>query len=339
MTHCGHEKTGNRFVPWEALRGRTIFITGATGLIGRALTSTLVHGGAQVIALVRDAQRAQRLFSEAAQHITLLQGNVEKLPAVPKQVDYVIHCACPTGSTFFVEKPVETIDAIVAGTRSVLEMAREKQLRGMVYLSSMEVYGQVLTRDVLPEDALGYIDLMSARSSYPEGKRLAECLCHAYAEEYHVPVCIARLAQTFGPGVELEDGRVFAYMARCALRGEDIVLKTDGSKENSYLYTEDAVSAILGLLEKGVPGEVYNVANEDTYCSVKEMAEQVAQVIGRGRISVRTGADSSCAMYPPVGYLNLSAAKLRALGWRPQTGLMEMYARMIKGFGEKETAV
>lgn len=338
MIRYGQEERDNGFIPWQALRDRTVFITGATGLIGRALTDTLLYGGARVLALVRDAERARRQLGRNAARVGLLEGSVEQLPAIPGRVDYIIHCACPTGSAFFVTHPVETIDAIVAGTRAALELAREKQVRGMVYLSSMEVYGQVLTRQPLPEDALGRIDLMSARSSYPEGKRLAECLCRAYAEEYRVPVRIARLAQTFGPGVEPEDGRVFAYMARCALRGEDIVLQTDGSKENAYLYTGDAVSAILGLLEKGEAGEVYNVANEDTYCSVREMAEQVAQVIGQGRISVRTGTDSGGGLYPPAGYLNLSTARLRALGWRPETGLMQMYTRMIEGFGERETA-
>lgn len=332
-----------KFIPWESLRNRTIFLTGATGLIGKTLIAVLLRdkeahpNGLRILALVRDVDRAKKLLgAEAAQSITFLQGDVETLPEVMEPVDYVIHCACPTGSAFFVEKPVETIHSIVAGTRRVLELARKKNVRGMVYLSSMEVYGQVLTGEPLPEETLGQIDLMSVRSSYSEGKRMAECLCHAYAEEYGVPVRIARLAQTFGPGVDSQDGRVFAYLARCALAGENIVLKTDGSKENAYLYTMDAVSAILGLLEKGTPGTPYNVVNEDTYCSVKQMAEMVARTVGRGTISVQTNMDKNCTMYPPPSYLNLDATKLHKLGWRAETGLTEMYRYMIASFETRE---
>lgn len=337
MENAKREMEESQFVPWETLAGKTILVTGATGLIGRTLLETLLRrqgGKPAVLALVRDTARARELFGgdNVPPELRFVEGAVERLPEIAEPVDYIVHGACPTASAYFVEHPVETIAAIVDGTRSVLELAREKRVRGMVHLSSMEVYGQITTREPLVENTLGYIDLASVRSSYSEGKRMAECLCHAYAAEYGVPVKVARLAQTFGAGVAHDDGRVFAYMARCALNGENIVLKTDGSKENAYLCTTDAVTAILGLLEQGAVGETYNVANEATYCSVKEMAELVAQTLGGGKISVHTGADSHCDLYCPAGCLNMSTEKLRALGWNPTIGLEEMYRRMVEGF-------
>lgn len=337
MEKARRETEDAHFVPWEALAGKTIFVTGATGLIGRTLIETLLHRQGEkpaILALVRDTARARELFGgdDIPPELRFVEGTVERLPEIAEPIDYIVHGACPTASTYFVEHPVETIAAILDGTRSVLELAREKNVRGMVHLSSMEVYGQIMTREPLAEEALGYIDLASVRSSYSEGKRMAECLCHAYAEEYGVPVTVARLAQTFGAGVAHDDGRVFAYMARCALSGENIVLKTDGSKENAYLCTNDAATAILGLLERGTAGETYNVANEATYCSVKEMAELVAQTLGGGKIKVKTGNDSGGNLYRPAGCLNMSAAKLRALGWNPTIGLEEMYRRMVEGF-------
>lgn len=330
------------FIPWDSFTGKTFFITGATGLIGRTLVETLLEyrrlsgNSMRVLALVRNAERARALLGELGSSLAFVEGSVEALPDIAESVDYILHCACPTGSAFFAERPVETMHIIIEGTRRVLELARKKQVCGMVYLSSMEVYGQVTHGEKLSEEMLGYVDLMSARSSYPVGKRVAECLCHNYAAEYGVPVRIARLAQTFGAGVDSNDGRVFAYMARCALRGENILLKTDGSKRNPYLYTTDAVSAILGLLEKGTSGDVYNVANEATYCSVKEMAELVAQTLGGGEISVKTGTDNSGKLYPPAGCLDMSTEKLRLLGWRPQTDLAKMYRRMVEGFKENK---
>ena len=201
----------------------------------------------------------------------------------------------------------------------------------MVYLSSMEVFGEVRTREMLKEPDLGYLDVSSVRSSYPEGKRFAESLCCAYAAQQHVPVTVARLAQTFGPGVKKDDNRVFAYMARCAMNKENIRLNTSGSKENMYLYTMDAAGAILLLLINGKRGEVYNVGNPKTYCSVKAMAQLVADKLCEGKISVVTNEDDGAIennLYRPEGFLKMDVSKLEALGWKAEVNLDDMYERM-----------
>lgn len=332
----------NSIVPWDELRERTVFITGATGLIGYTLASALLQfnlergGNIRVITLVRDRKKAEEKFADwltASDQPVFLEGTVESEPEVPGAVDYIVHCACPTGSAYFAEHPAETIETIYSGTKFVLELARKKAVRGIVFLSSMEVYGEIKTRRKLSEADLGYIDLASPRSSYPEGKRLAENLCCAYAKEYGTPVTVARLAQTFGPGVEQSDGRVFAYMARCALAGENIRLNTDGSKENMYLYTMDAVSAILLLLIKGERGAAYNTASETTYCSVKEMAELVVETLGRHDVEVEVNVgQNDTGKYPPNSFCRLDVSKLRELGWNAHTDLAEMYRRMAKAF-------
>lgn len=333
----------DRTVPWDELRGRTVFITGTTGLIGYVLTSALLHynlkrgGDIRVTALVRDRKKAEEKFADwfaaGSTQLSFLEGTVEDRPEIPGTVDYIVHCASPTASAYFAERPAETIETIYAGTKYVLEAARQKAVRGIVFLSSMEAYGEIRTRQKLTETDLGYIDVTLPRSSYPEGKRLAETLCCAYAKEYGVPVTIARLAQTFGPGVNRSDGRVFAYMARCALAGENIRLNTDGSKENMYLYTMDAASAILLLLVKGERGGIYNAANEETYCSIKEMAELVAKTLGRGAIEVEVSVgQNDIGKYPPNGYCELDVSRLKELGWSAHTDLAEMYRRMIEVF-------
>lgn len=330
-------------VPWKQLRNKTVFITGATGLIGYTLTCALLQynlsrsGNILVVALTRDRKKAEEKFSDwfpdAGKWLYFLEGSVENLPEIPGTVDYIVHCACPTGSSYFLEHPVETIEAIYEGTKKTLELAREKHALGMVFLSSMEVYGEIKIRDKLREDDLGYIDILSPRSSYPEGKRLAENLCCAFAKEYGVPVTITRLAQTFGPGVDWNDGRVFAYMARCALNGQDICLNTDGSKENMYLYTMDAVSAMILLLVKGERGEAYNAANKTSYCSVRDMARLVAESLGRDEISVELNVgQAKSQQYRPAGYLRLDTSKLEQLGWRPTISLENMYIRMAGTF-------
>ncbi|EJF41014.1 MULTISPECIES: NAD-dependent epimerase/dehydratase family protein [Eubacteriales] len=335
------------YLPWAEFAGKTVFITGATGLIGYTAASAFMfyalRSGCRidVLLLVRDEERARRLFKGQMNdgcNCRFIEGSLEKMPSVPSPVDYIIHCACPTDSAFFTTNPTETICSIFIGTRNVLALARDKKASGMVYLSSMEVYGQIKCREKLGEQDLGYINPLSVRSSYSEGKRMAENLCCAYAHQYDVPVTIVRLAQTFGPGVKSTDSRVFAYMARCALACQDIHLKTSGLKENMYLYTMDAVSAILLLLLRGTRGDAYNAANESTYCSIKDMARTVLDTLGApsAKVCTNVGGDNQ-GLYRPEGYLNLNVEKLKALGWRPMVNLPEMYLRMVKTFSNTES--
>jgi len=328
-------------VPWERFVGKTVFVTGATGLIGYTLASALLYysrtrkADITVAALVRDLPRAREKFSGSIAEgcgPVLIQGSVEQPLEMNTPVDYIVHGACPTESAYFVAHPVETLETILTGTKRMLELAKTKQVSGMVYLSSMEVYGETEGRGKLRENDLGKIDLTLPRSSYPEGKRMAEALCTAYAAQYQTPVTAARLAQTFGPGVNRDDGRVFAYVSRCALNGEDILLKTSGGKENMYLYTADAVSALLLLLAEGPRGRACNIANSRTFCSVKELAQIATDTLGNGQTAVRTNVGGEEGIYRPGSCLNLDVSALEAFGWRPTMELPQMFRRMAACF-------
>ena len=178
--------TSYDYIPWDDLRDSTVFITGATGLIGYTAVCALLRydqlhdAGIKVVALVRDVGRAEAKFSRQIADgcdITFIRGSVEYLPEIVGKIDYIIHGACPTSSQYFVDHAVETIDTIVNGTKNVLDLARKKNVSGVVFLSSMEVFGTTTERRPLSESDLGYIDLSSPRSSYPEGKRFAENMC------------------------------------------------------------------------------------------------------------------------------------------------------------------
>lgn len=329
------------YIPWRKLKGKTIFITGGTGLIGSTLINALLFANKKwaldlcVLALVRDQEKATKIFSSQLQENLPLQfvvGDVENLPKIDQSIDYVIHGASPTASAFFVEHPVETIHMSVRGTSNGLELAKDKKVTGFVYLSSMEVYGAPLSDQVIDETQGTTLDTMVVRSCYPEAKRLCESLCASYAQEYHVPACSVRLAQTFGPGVAKNDQRVFAEFARCVIDGTDIVLQTKGTSKRCYLYTADAVTAILTVLLSGKRGEAYNAANPKTYCSIVEMAKIVATNLTKGNIIIKYNIDENNGKkFPPPHHLNLGISKLGSLGWNPTKGLLDMYSRMIMG--------
>ncbi len=316
--------------------GSKILVTGASGLIGKALVKQLVsHKGKkpiEVYALVRNKEKAIKIFSSLPQeHIHYIVCDVCQLSPENLGINYIIHGASKTASKEFIAEPVEVILNSVYGTKNLLEFSRVNPLKGFVYLSTMEVYGTPATDEKINEVFASNIDAMSVRSSYPESKRLCESLCSSYASEYGVPAKVVRLTQTFGEGVEYNDGRVFAEFARCAIEGRDIVLKTKGETKRNYVDIDDAVCAILTVLLKGAVGEAYNVANEETYCSIYEMAEMVAKEFGEGRVSVKIedNGDAEKLGYAKTLKMNLSTQKLQNLGWKPESTLKTVYAKMI----------
>ena len=317
----------------DEIQGTTFLITGSTGLIGAALIHCLVslNKEIRIIAPVRNVSKALGIFDELEKrYITFIECDILKYDYNQLiKVDYIIHCAAPTSSKFFVERPVETSEIIIDGTKILLNYARTHAIKGFVYLSSLEVYGSILDdNQLVTEDVQGYIDTMSVRSSYPMAKRASENLCCLYAEQFKVPVKVVRLTQTTGAGLAQNDNRVIAQFARLAVLGEDIVLHTTGEAARSYCYTTDAVSAILYVLLRGQAGEAYNVANEETYISAKAMAEYIRDNFNPS-IHVRIELNSNMG-YAPVTKLKLSSQKLKGLGWEAQVGLRSILERIMK---------
>lgn len=320
----------------SSIAGNTLFITGATGLIGKNLINTLVARNKElanpikIIALVRSLDRAKQILKDSFNDIECVVGDVSKPIVVLEKIDYIIHMASQTSSKAFVDHPVETIDTAIMGTKNILELAKVKQVKKLVYLSTMEVYGSPSTDEKIAESHETNLDTMMLRSSYPESKRLCENMCVAYMKEFGIPVNVIRLTQTFGVGVDYNDGRVFAEFARCVIEKRDIVLHTKGETKRNYLYTQDAVNAILTILIKGKNGQAYNAANEDTYCSIYEMAELVAKVCANNEIGVKVElADESKFGFAPTLKMNLDTSELRALGWNARVGLKDMFKYLI----------
>lgn len=329
-------------VDFSAFAGKTILVTGATGLIGYNLISVLraaaerLNVPLRVVAMARSADKARALFGP---DMPCVIGDINDPITLDGPVDYLVHAASETASKAFVQDPVGVIMTAVNGTRNALDFARDKGVAAMVYLSTMEIYGAPQTEDKVAETHGTNLDPMQVRSSYPESKRLCECLCAAYAAQYGVPARVMRLIQTFGPGVRYDDGRVFAEFARCALEKRNIVLHTSGATKRNYLYTADAVTAILTVLLKGADGEAYNTANDGIFCSIREMAELVCRTCGNGEISVDIRIEDEARHgYAPTLMMNLDTSRLRALGWQPHYGLEEMYRRLCASMREDQAS-
>lgn len=297
-------------------------ITGATGLIGSALVSYLQtrFSNVQMVLPVRNKIKAESMFADSA-NVTIVECDLLTTDfEFAHDIDYIVHCASPTASAYFVEHPVETYNSVFLPSLHLLQYATRHEVKGFVYLSSLEVYGTVADDGKpLNEEALGNIDLTSPRSSYPLAKRAVEHLCALYAHQYQVPVTVARLTQTTGPGVSFEDNRVINAFCRAASQNEDIILYTAGESSRPYCHIDDAISAILILLHKGVTGETYNVANESTFISALNLALFIKEHLNPS-INVKVELKDDVPYAPPTN-IRMSTSKLLALGWKPQQSL------------------
>lgn len=334
------EKLSQSSILNELEENACVLITGATGLIGSQIVWALAcHGLAkqknlQILALVRNEEKARAVFPGLVEAglVKLCLGDIVKPLEIDEKVDYIIHGASATSSRFFVEKPVDTIVTALKGTENVLEFARQKNVRKVVYMSSLEVYGTPDNKkEYISETDYGYIDPMQVRSSYSEGKRMVECMCVSYAKQYGVPVTVARLSQTFGAGVSYDDGRVFAEFARCVIEKRNIVLHTQGKTLRTYCYLRDAIGGLFCLMLRGEPGQAYNVTNMDTAITIYDMGKMVAELEPEGKVQVVVDIpeDVSSFGYNPEMVIRLDSKKLQTLGWKPEVGIREMFTRLI----------
>lgn len=309
-------------------------ITGATGYIGWKLVEYILRHdeGAKVVAIVRDKAKAKQLLSDKAELIIADLTDEYQVKKIKRDFDYIIHCASITKSVEMVSRPVEVISSIINTTQSTLELARRCNVKSMVFLSSMEIYGDIACTDGhrVSEQEYGNIDLLNVRSCYSLGKRMGENICYSYFKEYGVPVKIARLAQVFGDEILPTENRVFAQLARAVKNGTNIVLHTEGNSMGNYCGIRDALVGILMVLEHGKDGEAYNVVNEKHTMTIRQMADFVANKIANGKIKVvyEIPEDNRYGYAAHTG-IRLSAQKLMDLGWSPQERLEDMYKEII----------
>lgn len=324
----------SELIDWKKIDGKSLFITGGTGLIGSIfikailLRNELFGSNIKLILIVRDEEEAIKIFG-TNKNIVYIVSNVESYAARNIKIDYIIHAASPTKSKYFIEKPIETLDTAILGTRNILEQARISNVASMIYLSSMEMYGIIDSSNV-SEEKLGYINPLDVRSSYSEGKRICELYNLSYYNEYNIPTKIARIAQTFGPGISKNENRVYKIFADSILNKQDIILKSTGSTIINYSYTTDTIIGLLYILLNGKSGEAYNLVGEDTNMTILDSAKWLADTFGENRVGVKIEIPKEGQGFAPDNKMVISNEKLVSLGWKPKFSLKDGYTRLLK---------
>jgi nucleoside-diphosphate-sugar epimerase len=328
-------------IDFEKLRGKNVLITGATGFLGNFCVRVLSdlnsqkNYGIKIIAVGRNIEKGAAL--EKLPSVYFLKADLRQPLLLNGEVDYILHLAAVTKSAEMVGNPVGVMETELSGIKNVLELARAKNVKGFVYTSSMESYGIMNKTEIFEEDQ-GYIDLASPRSCYPQSKRTAELLCNCYYTQYSLPVNMLRLGMTFGAGAKPDDKRVFAQFARDAVNGDQITLHTEGNSIRSFIYSSDAVKAMLLALLSDTKGQTYNVATQAI--SIRELAEIVAGMYGM-KVMVNPPSDLEKMGYQSDFCLPLNTNKIKKAGWKPSVmDVRVMYERLLKDWekhiGEKK---
>jgi nucleoside-diphosphate-sugar epimerase len=330
------QKAAKNDLPWDRLRGKNILIAGATGLIGSAIVDILManeYMDYTVYALGRNKDRAQRLFSNylKTQYFHFIQHDItEPLPTLIP-FHYIIQAASDANPTAYSINPVDVIKANIEGTNNLLSYGLSHDMEKLVFVSSGDVYGEGDGR-VFTEDYSGYVNPLNIRSCYTSSKRATESLCIAYSYQFGLDVSIARPSHTYGPHFTESDTRVYAQFIRNILRGEDIVMKSSGEQFRSWCYVVDCALGILYITLKGANREAYNVADENSNISIRELAEMIAD-IGGVRVIVDLPTETELRGFNPVSKSCFDTSKLRALGWKPDSPMKE---NIIKTIFEKQ---
>lgn len=310
------------------LRGKTVLVSGATGMLGSCVTDLLrCYGQCGVIAMGRDAVSAEKRFGPDIEPYCFWQHDVcepltERLPV---QVDYIIHAASNADPVRMAADPVGTLLSNIEGTKHLMDYGMLHGMRRFLFVSSGEVYGQPnAALDDFTEDYCGPVDLSNPRSCYPAGKRAAEVLCQSYIRQYGIDAVIVRPCHLFGPTMRRSDSRAVSEFLWNAAYGKDIVMKSAGAIERSHCYVVDAALALLTALLKGSCGTAYNIADRRYQMTIRDFAQKAADA-GGCQVIFDVPSDLERAGYSRVSRAVLDSSRIEALGWSPcaQAGICE----------------
>ena len=303
-----------------------VLVTGGAGFLGSHLTRSLIGRGHAVLVVDSFVTGSRDNLADLADHPRLTVREHDVVDPLDVEVDQIFHLACPASPVQYQREPVRTIETCVLGSLNLLALARQTGAR-ILLSSTSEVYGDPA---VHPQDESywGNVNPIGIRSCYDEGKRCAEAAFFSYRAQYDLPIKVARIFNTYGPSMQLDDGRVVSNFIVQALRGEPLLILGDGTQTRSFCYVDDLIEGLLRLMD--TPHELVgpiNLGNPAEH-TIVELAKLVLELVG-GDSTVEYGplpGDDPTRRCPDIDQAR------DVLGWEPATAITEGLERTIDYF-------
>jgi len=304
-----------------------ILVTGGSGFIGSHLCRKLLSMGHTVYCL-------DNLLSSSLDNIKLILDHPEFIfikhdvkEPIQLAVDQIYNLACPASPEWYQKDPVDTIQTCVQGAINMLKLAQQTGAR-ILQTSTSEVYGDPLVSPQ-PESYWGNVNPLGIRSCYDEGKRCAESLFINYHKEYRVDIKIARIFNTFGPNLSLNDGRVISNFIIQALTNQDLTVYGEGLQTRSFCFVSDTVRGLIALMNSNETGPV-NIGNPSEYTMI-DMAKKIIELTGSSShiIHLPAVADDPKQRRPDISLANT------LLDWRPTVDVDQGLIETIDYFKEQ----
>ena len=320
---------GTASLPWEQLEGKNILVVGATGLIGGCLIDLLMsrpNAHYDVFAAGRNESRAAKRFAQYTddKRFHFIRLDVTQPLTIDEKFQYIIDAASGASPSAYATDPIGVMRGNIYGVDNLLSYGEQHGMERFVYVSSGEVYGEGDGRK-FTEDYSGYINITSERACYPSSKRAAETLCVCHSVQNGADISIARPCHVYGPHFSETDNRVYAQFIRNVLKGEDIVMKSAGRQYRSWCYVVGCAKALLYVLLKGKNREAYNIADEKSNITIRQLAEMIAGIAGH-KVVMQTADEAERKGYSVISKAIFDTVKIKNLGWQIN-GTMEQKMR------------
>lgn len=328
-------RLGSRLDP---VGGSTVLITGAHGFLGRYFTALfLSHNAAHpkhpVKLILLDNHVTSDPEPGAGEHskqVRFIAHDVIQPLEISEPVDYVIHAAGIASPFYYRKYPLETLEVATIGTKNLLQAAQRHPLKGFLFFSSSEIYGDPDPKHVpTPESYRGNISSLGPRACYDESKRLGETLCQIFHEKYAVPTKMVRPFNVYGPGMKETDYRVLPNFASRIKSGKPIHVYGHGKQTRTFCYIVDAIVGFTLTLLDGQPGQVYNIGNPKPEVSVWDLVKTLEKVLDRKILLDQVEyPDSYPADEPQRRCPDITKAVFQ-LGYEPRVPLEEGLSRFM----------
>lgn len=296
--------TDNEVATLENLKNKEISITGGSGFIGIWLTHLLLYlndkynFNCQLYLVARNMTIELNQIISSRKDVIFIQSDIRNIREFPKDISYIIHAATSPDNRVYMSNPIDSMDIIANGTKSVMENALQlENLEKVINLSSGQIYGAINSHNI-SEDDFGKLNSNSITAIYPEAKRYAETLTNAYRSLHKVPVVQVRPFSFIGPYMSLNKPWAVNNFIRDALKFKNIRIVGNGKPVRSYMYPTDMALWILNILVHGQVGAAYNLGS-DVGVSLEEVALKIKEIIGSSVNIDILNMNDNCSEFVP----------------------------------------